>query len=440
MIFKNIFHFRETGIPTSTRPQESGMAQVANSNRSGDFEQSVKRATRSSALTLSAVYRAVELRAKTMGMLLMQYQYKSKVGGNFVQSDDRYSRLINYLLQVRPNDLMKASELFEQIEVNRLLKGNAYVYIERSLDTGEPSALWLAIDGSYIEGEHKYSLTLQRTNGTGAFIVPAEDVIHISNTFKRPGSTIIGISTLDFACDCLTLSLTQNDLALRDASKGGRMKLLVSEEKKDIGLKGRLNRDEVSRNTKKIEQELYSSDVTFISNMLDAKIVSMNAEQMQLLQQRGFGIPEVARFFGVPKSLLMDDSNSSYKTPEAATQEFLLRTIAPSIRNIEDEFNAKLLSFSDFGKRRYHLCERPLLRLNQKSQAAIDKIQLETGIATVNELRAQYDRSAVENGDLHYISTNLAELGSKKLSGETAQSVNPPTITTSEPTEEPVKP
>lgn len=353
-----------------------------------------------------------------MGMLLMQYQHRSRVGGNFVQSDDRDSRLINYLLQVRPNALMKASELFEQIEVHRLLKGNAYVYIERSLDTNEPSALWLAIDGSYIEGENKYSLTLQRTGGTSALIVPAEDVIHISNTFKRNGSTIIGVSTLDFACDCLTLSLTQNNLALRDASKGGRMKLLVSEEKKDIGLKGRLNRDEVAKNTKKIEQELYSSDVTFISNMLDAKIVSMNAEQMQLLQQRGFGIPEVARFFGVPKSLLMDDSNSSYKTPEAATQEFLLRTIAPSIRNIEDEFNAKLLSFSDFGKRRYHLCERPLLRLDQKSQATIDKMQLETGIATVNELRAQYDRPSVDHGDLHYISTNLAELGSKKLSGE----------------------
>lgn len=420
MNLRNFFHSRESSVPSSTKLQECGQRQSAVSSRSGDFEENIRRASRSSALTLSAVYRAVELRAKTMGMLLMQYQHRSRVGGNFVQSDDRDSRLINYLLQVRPNALMKASELFEQIEVYRLLKGNAYVYIERSLDTNEPSALWLAIDGIYIEGKNKYSLTLQRTGGTSALIVPAEDVIHISNTFKRNGSTIIGVSTLDFACDCLTLSLTQNNLALRDASKGGRMKLLVSEEKKDIGLKGRLNRDEVAKNTKKIEQELYSSDVTFISNMLDAKIVSMNAEQMQLLQQRGFGIPEVARFFGVPKSLLMDDSNSSYKTPEAATQEFLLRTIAPSIRNIEDEFNAKLLSFSDFGKRRYHLCERPLLRLDQKSQAAIDKMQLETGIATVNELRAQYDRPSVDYGDLHYISTNLAELGSKKLSGETS--------------------
>ena len=32
-----------------------------------------------------------------------------------------------------------------------------------------------------------------------------------------------------------------------------------------------------------------------------------------------------------------------------------------------------------------------------------------------NELRAQYDLGTIENGDVHYVSTNLAELGSEKL-------------------------
>jgi hypothetical protein len=35
----------------------------------------------------------------------------------------------------------------------------------------------------------------------------------------------------------------------------------------------------------------------------------------------------------------------------------------------------------------------------------------------VNEIRQQYDRPAVEGGDIIYVSTNLAELGSPKLSG-----------------------
>ena len=41
-------------------------------------------------------------------------------------------------------------------------------------------------------------------------------------------------------------------------------------------------------------------------------------------------------------------------------------------------------------------------------------MHMETGWS-VNEIRALYDLPAIEGGDLHYVSTNLAELGSDKL-------------------------
>ena len=115
---------------------------------------------------------------------------------------------------------------------------------------------------------------------------------------------------------------------------------------------------------------------------------------------------------------MMDDSNSSYKTPEAATQEFLLRTISPLIREMEDEYNSKLLGAEDFGKRRIHICEKALRRLDPTAQANLFKTYLETGAYTVNEIRGEMDMPSVEDGDKNYISTNLAELGSEKLSGK----------------------
>ena len=110
----------------------------------------------------------------------------------------------------------------------------------------------------------------------------------------------------------------------------------------------------------------------------------------------------------------MEDAGSSYKMPEHATQEFLLRTIQPRIREWEDELNSKLLREEDFGRRRIHVCELALRRLDAKGQAEIDKLHMETGWS-VNEIRSQYDLPNIEGGDLHYISTNLAELGSEKL-------------------------
>ena len=47
------------------------------------------------ALSVSAVHRAVELRAKTLAMMLLQYQTKDKIGGNFQQDTSRYGSGLN---------------------------------------------------------------------------------------------------------------------------------------------------------------------------------------------------------------------------------------------------------------------------------------------------------------------------------------------------------
>jgi hypothetical protein len=93
----------------------------------------------------------------------------------------------------------------------------------------------------------------------------------------------------------------------------------------------------------------------------------------------------------------------------------MTRTIQPDVLEIEQEFTRKLLNVFDFGKFRFHMCEQPLLRLDKEAQAKVDTMRLQAGSATVNEIRKQYDMPAVDNGDIVYVSTNLAELGSDKL-------------------------
>ena len=63
------------------------------------------------ALTVSAVHRAVELRAKTLAMMLLQYQTKNRLGGNFQQDTSDYGSSLNWLLQVEPNPIMSAGKL-----------------------------------------------------------------------------------------------------------------------------------------------------------------------------------------------------------------------------------------------------------------------------------------------------------------------------------------
>ena len=196
-----------------------------------------------------------------------------------------------------------------------------------------------------------------------------------------------------------------------------------------MGTRGRANQQELRKMKEEFAQDWMSNDVAILDNVADAKVISQTAQQLQLLEQRGYSDEALCRLMGVPKIIaIVGDGGGNYRMPEHATQEFLLRTIQPRIREHEDELNSKLLLPGDFGKRRIHVCELALKRLDAKGQAEIDKMHLESGWS-VNEIRAQYDLPNIPDGDDHYVSMNLGVVGSPKLkegnSGGRPTEVNP---------------
>ena len=419
-IFSNFFRKREaTGVPVTTDPNHpSNQPQATGAS----FEEKIVRVSRPElALTVSAVYRAVELRAKTEAQFAIQYQKMNAAGGNFVPDMYGPGRGINYLLQVQPNPISTAASLIEQAVIRRLLLGNAFVYIERD-EWGDPVNLWLADCGGYDEITGTYNLVYLGDNGV-RFKVNAlrKDVLHFANTFRYQQG-FWGISTIKYAYDTLSLVKTESNQALETAAKGGRVKLIIGEEKPANGqgtlAYGFMNKGEIEKYATELNNKVYQQDIVGIRGLSALHNISMSAQDMQLMEHMNMGLDDVARFFGTPRPLLMLDTNSHYTTYTNATLEYLQRTVQPDITEMEQELNRKLLTREDFGRRRIHMCEQPLLRLDKEAQAKVDQLQLQTGAATVNEIRQQYDRPSVDGGDIIYVSTNLAELGSPKLSGE----------------------
>jgi HK97 family phage portal protein len=245
-------------------------------------------------------------------------------------------------------------------------------------------------------------------------------VLHFANTFRYQNG-FWGMSTIKYAADTLSLIRTESNQALETAAKGGRVKLIVGEEKPAQGggtlAAGLFSKGEIDKYARELNDRVYQQDIVGIRGLSALHNISMSAQDMQLMEHMNMGLDDVARYFGTPRPLLMLDTNSHYTTYTNATLEYLQRTVQPDITEMEQEMNRKLLTRDDFGKRRIHMCEQPLLRLDKEAQAKVDQLQLQTGAATVNEIRAQYDRPSVEGGDTIYVSTNLAELGSPKLSG-----------------------
>jgi HK97 family phage portal protein len=362
----------------------------------------------------------VELRAKTEAQFAIQYQRKNKEGGNFMPDMWGPGKTINYLLQVQPNPISTAASLIEQVVIRRLLLGNAFIYIERD-EWKDPMNLWLAECGGYDEITGTYTITYLGENGVRFKVnAPRRDVLHFANTFRYQNG-FWGISTIKYAYDTLSLIKTESNQSLETAAKGGRVKLIIGEQQPASGYspisQGLFDPKQMKQYAQEVNEEIYKQDVVSLRGLDKVQNISMSAQDMQLMEHMNMGLDDVARFFGTPRPLLMLDTNSHYTTYTNATLEYLQRTVQPDITEMEQEMNRKLLTRDDFGKRRIHMCEQPMLRLDKEAQAKVDKMQLETGAATVNEIRAQYDRPAVEGGDTIYVSTNLAELGSPKLSG-----------------------
>ena len=443
-IFANLFRYRQKreapiGVPATTDPNAASNQGPKVSG--GSFEERIAYVRGpESALVVAAVYRAVNLRADTMSVMPVQYQKRDFEGGNFVTDMRGLGKRINYLLQEEPNPIMSAADMWRLVEINRLFYGNAFVYIERD-EFGFPARLWLVKTGGYNIATGTYSSIVYLTDhGYETRVnVPREDVLHFANTFRYQNG-IWGIPTLQYAIETLSLNRTIKQQALETAAKGGRVKGFIGEDtSKTVSpiAAGLFDKSEMDKYAEEIQSKLYKGhDIIAIRGLDKFVPISMTGSDMQMFEQLGGTNDDVSRFFGVPRPLLMLDTNSHYNDYQNATMEFHTRTILPQKTGNEKEIARKLIGFKDYGVRRIHICEKPLLAMDPERQAKVDQLLLQNGTKTPNEIRQEHDMPAVENGGTPLASANLMTLDALIAKSEAATTLKPGNYTVAEPAKE----
>ena len=416
-IFANLFRYRKRevtpGVPVTTDPNHaSNQTQVA----SGDYQERIAYVRGpEQALVVASVYRAVNLRADTMSVMPVQYREKDFEKGNFTVKNKGLSKRLNYLLQVEPNPIMSAPDMWRLVEINRLFYGNAFIYIERD-EFDLPMRLWLVRSGGYNVATGDYSsITYLTDYGYVSKVnVPRRDVMHFANTFRYQNG-IWGIPTLTYAIESLTLNRTIRSQAMETAAKGGRVKLIIGEQPPASGYspisQGLFDKREMDDYAKELQRKMYSGhDILAIRGLDKVQNISMTSAEMQMYEQMGATNDDTARFFGVPRPLLMLDTNSHYNDYQNATMEFHTRTILPLKNRNEKEISRKLIGMKDYGTRDIHICEDPLMVMDPERRAKVAQLKMQAGLCTVNEARRDFDMPAVEDGDVPMASANLMTL------------------------------
>ena len=385
-----------------------------------DYKQNVVWAnTPTRAMKIAAVFRAVNLVSSGLATLKIEYKRKDRAKGYFKLDNGKAGTKLNYLLSVKPNSRLNAYEFKKNLVSQILLQGNAYVLPVKNL-LGEVEALYLLTPGSVAHDVYSNTYQIADPVNMISTVVGADDILHFKNVSSDGGYT--GLSTVSYAALTLGIAATSDTETLKRFATGGRFKAILKNNTSTKGW-GEYQDEQLKAHGDDLQDAINrGDDILAVKGDVDVSPLSMSSADMQFLESRKFTIREIARFFNVPPSKLMDDTNSNYKTAELSNVDFYSEALKPLVEAIVSEFSAKLLNEWNFQDYKFRFDLSSIYTLDLDSKAKWDKSRLENGVASVNDLRRESDIEPIEKGDDVYLSVNFAPLGSAKLSGEVSKS------------------
>ena len=385
-----------------------------------DYKQNVVWAnTPTRAMKIAAVFRAVNIISSGLATLKIEYKRKDRAKGYFKIDNGKAGSKLNYLLSVRPNSRLNAYEFKKNLVSQILLQGNAYVLPVKNI-LGEVEALFLLTPGSVAHDIYSNTYQIADPVNMISTVVGADEILHFKNVSSDGGYT--GLSTVSYAALTLGIAATSDNETLKRFATGGRFKAILKNNTSTKGW-GEYQDEQLKAHGEDLQEAISrGDDILAVKGDVEVSPLSMSSADMQFLESRKFTIREIARFFNVPPSKLMDDTNSNYKTAELSNVDFYSEALKPLVEAIISEFSAKLLNEWNFQEYKFRFDLSSIYTLDLDSKAKWDKSRLENGVASVNDLRRESDIEPIEKGDDVYLSVNFAPLGSAKLSGEVAKS------------------
>lgn len=377
--------------------------------------------TAAKAMKIASVYRAVNLLSSGVAVLTLQFKRKNRAKNYFMFDDSAEGKKINYLLSVQPNARQNAYTFMKYLVTEMLLVGNAFVLPKRNSRMQLEAYILLDPNSvSYDKISNVYIVNDVVNNISGTY--EAHEIMHFKNFCIDGGYW--GMSTIHYAATTLGIAATADNETLKRFGTGGRFKAILQNNQTTKGV-GEYQDEQMQGMGEDLQEAMNRGDDIFVLKG-DGQLtpISMSSADLQILDNRKFTVREIARFFNVPAAKLMDDTNSNYKSTEMSNIAFYSEGLQPIVTEIEREWNSKMLGESTYLDYKYKFDIHAIYALDLDSKAKWNQALLNTGQATVNDLRRAEDMEPVEKGDEVYLSVNLAPIGSEKLNGGSAGVTN----------------
>lgn len=349
------------------------------------------------ALQISAVWRAVEIIAKTIATLPLMV-YENKKG---VRELARDSDLWN-LFHESPNARMTPAEFWIALIINLLLRGNGYARIDRSAN-GKAYALWpMPADQVDPVVQEDGSVLYYYRIGNNLAVLAEENVLHL----KEMGNGTIGLSRLDYMRATTTEVSNSQGAATKLFSNGGKPTGLLMVDRvldKEQRIAIQNNFSEMASGS---TSRLFVLEADFKYQQ-----ITITPEDMQLLDTRRYGVEEIGRWFGVPGELMNATNVSKFGTGVGEVVEgFHKFTLGPYVVSIEQAIRKRVMTSAQRATQTVEFSLDALLRASLKDRMEIYAKATQNGIKTRNQCRQLENDPPIEGGDGLTIQSNLIDI------------------------------
>lgn len=344
------------------------------------------RITHDNALTVSGFWAGVRAISDPISYLSWHVFERLSGGGK----ERRDGNMIDWLLNVQPNEEMSAGTFRETLLAHAITWGNGYAEIERD-GAGRPLALWpLAPDRMCPERDMDGMLYYEYyPQNLPPVPLPARDVFHL----KGLGfDGVVGYSVVRLASQSLGLAKAMEENAstfFGNGSKPGGV----------LKYPGKVN-EETRETTRREWMRLHGGPgrahaVAVLDQGLEYSAIAMSNEDAQMIDSRKLSVTEMARWLRVPPHKLYDLERATFSNIEHMSIEFVTDALMPWINRLEQEANIKLFGAGSQKRLYTKLNTKTLLRGDTAAQTAFVNSMLDRGVYDVDEAREYLDLNPI---------------------------------------------
>ena len=341
--------------------------------------------TKKNAIGLSAFFSATNLISNSIALM--------PVSENQLNDNKRTVVENSNITPLFYNMFLTKFNVFKKIVEDVILKGNAYLYINRD-EAGHPKSLTylrpsqVAIQYNELTQDLYYLVT--SSNKVTKKKILDKDMCHF---VMHSNDGVNGLSIISYATRTIDSANATEQSAKQFFDSGCSINGIVRLKNPIVSDK---QRNDIRQNWSQIHGGDNCSGVCVLSGVEDFTPITSDPNKSQMLETRRFNITEVARWFNINPILLGDLSHTAYNDIEAANIEFVQHTLLPWIEMIQNELTRKLI----VNKKRYiDLDENVLLKSNKTNMANFCKTLVTGGIMTPNEARAQLGLNPMDGCD-----------------------------------------